>query len=151
MATWDMNWAWSLPLIVLTVVTHVLGLGLINERIVGRVSNEVNRRHLTALFVAVMAAAALMVTVPLAFEGAVWAAVYRVLGALPDSRSAMLYSLSAITSYGHANIFLDPRWQMMGALEALNGMILFGLTTAFLFGMIQQIWPIGSRVHGRHD
>ena len=25
MATWDMNWAWSLPLIVLTVVTHVLG------------------------------------------------------------------------------------------------------------------------------
>ena len=151
MATWDMNWAWSLPLIVLTVVTHVLGLGVINERLVGRVSHEVKPRHLTALFVAVMAAAALMVTVLLAFEGALWAAAYRVVGALPDNRSAMLYSLSAITSYGHANIFLDPRWQMMGALEALNGMILFGLTTAFMFGMVQQVWPIGSRVHGRHD
>ena len=151
MATWDMNWAWSLPLIVLTVVTHVLGLGLINERIVGRVSNEVNRRHLTALFVAVMAAAPLMVTVLLAFEGAVWAAVYRVLGALPDSRSAMLYSLSAITSYGHANIFLDAHWQMMGALEALNGIMLFGLTLAFLLTIIQQIWPLGSRLHGGRD
>ena len=151
MAAWDIDWAWSLPLIVLTVVTHVLGLGVINERLVGRVSHEVKPRHLTALFVAVMAAAALIVTVLLAFEGALWAAAYRVVGALPDNRSAMLYSLSAITSYGHANIFLDPRWQMMGALEALNGMILFGLTTAFLFGMIQAIWPIGSRIHGRHD
>ena len=124
---------------------------MINERIVGRVSNRVNRRRLTALFVVVMAAAALMVTVLLAFEGALWAAVYRVLGALPHNRSAMLYSLSAITSYGHASIFLDPHWQMMVALEALNGMILFGLTTAFMFGMIQQIWPIRSRAHGRHD
>ena len=52
----------------------------------------------------------------------------------------MLYSLSAITSYGHAPIFLDSDWQMMGALEALNGMMLFGLTTAFLFKMIQQVW-----------
>ena len=151
MATWDIDWAWSLPLIVLTVVTHVLGLGVINERIIGRVSHEVKPRHLTALFVAVMAAAALMVTVLLAFEGAVWAAAYRVVGALPDNRAAMLYSLSAITSYGHANIFLDPHWQMMGALEALNGIILFGLTLAFLLTMIQQIWPLGSRLRGGRD
>jgi hypothetical protein len=35
---------------------------------------------------------------------------------------------------------------MMGALEALkNGMLLFGLTTAFLFAMIQEVWPIRSR------
>jgi hypothetical protein len=57
----------------------------------------------------------------------------------------MLYSLSALTTYGHANIFLEDKWQMMGALEALNGMLLFGLTTAFLFAMIQRVWPTGRR------
>ena len=62
------------------------------------------------------------------------------MGALPDFKSAMLYSLSAMTSYGHANLYLEPRWQMMGALEALNGMILFGLTTAFLFTVLQKAW-----------
>jgi AcrR family transcriptional regulator len=36
-------------------------------------------------------------------------------------------------SYGHATLFLEGQWQLMGALEALNGMLLFGLTTAFLF------------------
>jgi hypothetical protein len=151
MATWDIDWAWSLPLIVLTVVIHVLGLGMINEWIVGRVSNKVKPQHLTALFVVLMAAAALMVTVLLAFQGALWAAAYRVGGALPDSRTAMLYSLSAITGYGHAQIFLEPHWQMMGALEALNSIMLFGLTLAFLLTMVQQIWPLGSRLHGGND
>jgi hypothetical protein len=33
----------------------------------------------------------------------------------------------------------------MGALEALNGTMLFGLTTAFLFAMIQKVWPLGLR------
>jgi hypothetical protein len=40
----------------------------------------------------------------------------------------MLYSLSAITTFGHANLFLKSQWQLMGALEALNGMLIFGLT-----------------------
>jgi hypothetical protein len=37
-------------------------------------------------------------------------------------------------------VFLEGRWQLMGAIEALNGSLLFGLTTAFLFGMIQKVW-----------
>jgi ABC-type Co2+ transport system permease subunit len=66
---------------------------------------------------------------------------YLFLGALADFRSAMLYSISAITSFGHANLDLAPQWQMMGALEALNGWILFGLTTAFIFTVVQKVWP----------
>jgi hypothetical protein len=81
-------------------------------------------------------------------EAVIWATAYWLLGALPDTKSAM-YSLSAITSYGHTNLFLEEQWQLMGALEALNGMLLFGLTTAFLFAMIQKVWPLGSR--GRHQ
>ncbi len=42
----------------------------------------------------------------------------------------MLYSLNAITTYGHSDVHLSGHWQLMGALEALNGMLLFGLTTA---------------------
>jgi hypothetical protein len=34
----------------------------------------------------------------------------------------------------------------MGALEALNGWILFGLTTAFLFAIVQKAWSNSGRV-----
>jgi hypothetical protein len=115
MATWHTDWAFSLPLIVLNVVIHVLGLGMINDLIVARMSAGAKLPRHTATFALVLAAATLMVTVLHAFEGTVWALAYRVLGALPDNRSAMLYSLSAITAFGHAPIFLAPHWHDDGS------------------------------------
>ena len=78
-------------------------------------------------------------------DSGIWAGAYRALGAIADNKSAILYSLSAISTYGHADLYLGAHWQLMGALEALNGMILFGLTTAFLYGMIQRVWPVENR------
>ena len=74
-----------------------------------------------------------------AVEAVIWAGVYRTLGALPDGKAALLYSLSAMTTYGHERFGLADHWQLMGALESLNGVILFGLTTAFLYGMIREL------------
>jgi MFS superfamily sulfate permease-like transporter len=146
---WTANWVWSLPLIVLSVVIHVIGLGLINEGVVRVLSCAVERRHFMFKFAAVMGVSTLLATVLHGTEAAIWATSYWLLRVLPDPKSAMLYSLSAMTSYGHASLFLEQHWQLMGALEALNGMLLFGLTSAFLFAMIQKVWPLGSR--GRHQ
>lgn len=146
---WSGNWAWSLPLIVLNVVIHVIGLILINESVVRILSGATERRRFMSKFAVVMGLAALLATVLHGVEAATWATAYWLLGALPNTRSAMLYSLSAMTSYGHANLFLEEQWQLMGALEALNGVLLFGLTTAFLFALIQKVWPLGSRGRNR--
>jgi hypothetical protein len=144
-ATWNGNWAWSLPLIVLTVIFHVIGLGLFNARLDAFLDARKDHRRYDFIFVLVMGTIAMWATFLLAVEAGVWAVAYRILGALPDSRLALLYSLSAITTYGHTDIFLAKHWQLMGALEALNGIMLFGLTTAFMYGMIQRVWPIERR------
>ena len=91
-----------------------------------------------------------LITVLHAVEGAVWAAAYWLLGALPDIRSSMLFSLGAMTTYGGSDLDLRQHWRLMGALEALNGIILFGLTTAFLFSMIQEVWMAGRNRQRRH-
>jgi MFS superfamily sulfate permease-like transporter len=140
LAIWPSDWAWGLPLIVLTVLIHVLGLGLINQRAARVSSGTMARRHPTTMFVVVMGTTTLLATILHGVEAGIWAAAYRLLGALPNNKSAMLYSLSAITSYGHANLFLENHWQLMGAIEALNGWLLFGLTAAFLFGMMERLW-----------
>ncbi len=145
LGTWSENWAWALPLIVLTMAVHVCGLGLIHENVSRALSGAVEHRNFLPKFAAVMSVAAVLATALHGVEGALWGSAYRFLGAIPSIRMAMLYSLSAMTTYGHASLFLAPHWQLMGALEALNGMLLFGLTTAFLFAMIQNAWPLGSR------
>jgi hypothetical protein len=143
-ANWRADWAWGLPIIVLTVIIHVLGLGTIGQH-VGSASKRVfEHRHRTFAFVVVLGTATLLAICLHATEAGIWAAAYRLLGALPDNRSAMLYSLNAITSYGHADLMLKQHWQLMGALEALNGWLLFGLTTAFLFAMIEKVWSLGN-------
>ncbi len=147
---WRADWAWSLPLIILTVVIHVFGLGFLHERVVRAVGRIIERRDFTLLFAAVMGIAVLLVTVLHAGEGSVWAAAYWLLGALTDIRSSILFSLGAMTTYGGSDLDLQEHWRLMGALEVLNGIILFGLTTAFLFSMIQEVWMAGRDRRRRH-
>jgi hypothetical protein len=128
---WRDDWAWGMALIVLTVVIHVIGLGLINQAVDRAFHN--------------MGTLTLLVTSLHALEASIWAASYWLLGALPEYKFAMLYSLNALTSYGHENLTLEHRWQLMGAIEALNGWLLFGLTTAFLFGMMEKVGLLSSK------
>jgi len=139
-ATWRADWEWGLPLVALTAVIHVIGLGLLRHRGIASLSNLMKGRHDTVVFGVMVGATTFLATCLHGIEAGIWAAAYRLLGALPDNQTAMLYSLSAMTTYGHADLFLESQWQLMGALEALNGWILFGLTTAFLFGIIKKVW-----------
>jgi hypothetical protein len=144
--TWSADWAWGLPLIVLTLVIHVLGLLLIKETADFVQEGLKKGNGFPVVFAVIISGTALSAALLHGVEGMIWAGAYRLIGALPDNSSAVLYSLSAMTSYGHANLDLARHWQVMGALEALNGMLLFGLTTAFLFGIIQKVWELkGSR------
>jgi hypothetical protein len=138
-SAWDGNWAWSLPLILITVIFHVIGLVFINERVIRAKRFLANRRSFLVGLSMILGAATLAAIILHAIEAALWAVVYQALGALPDSKSAVLYSLSAMTTYGHEHFDLAKHWQLMGSLEALNGMMLFGLTTAFLYGMIREL------------
>lgn len=137
---WSANWAWGVLLIFLIVVFHARGLGLIDKELNSKKRGTGRLQHLRSSRSFLVGGTALSATILHAIEGTIWAGAYRLLGALPDNKTAMLYSLNAMTSYGHANIYLAPRWEMMGALEALNGWILFGLTTAFLFNVVQKSW-----------
>jgi hypothetical protein len=142
---WSNNWAWGLPLIVLTVLIHAFGLVLIRDQIVLELPLILRERRSSIVLAVLTSITVLMLTLLHAAEASAWAGAYVALGARPDFASAILYSLSAMTSYGHADIFLAKHWQLMGALEALNGMMLFGLSTAFLFAVLRQHWPARER------
>lgn len=135
---WEEDWLWGLPIIVLTITLHICAF-VLSERLLLR---QLRRRVRSAGFrVAAITGVALMAIALHAFEALFWAALYMRLEALPDARDAVLYSLSAITAFGHASLFLERQWQLLGAMEAMNGVILFGLTTAFLFAAVQLARP----------
>src|SRR3990167_5657976 len=119
---WGDDWAWGVPLIALNVVIHVFCLAMFTARVERLLGRYTEQRHFALTFALVMGVAVILVTGLHILEAGIWAA-----------------------AYGHADIPREAGWQMRGALEALNGMLLFGLTTAFLFAMIQRVWPAGNR------
>lgn len=138
---WSTDWAWGLPVVVLTIVVHVVALVLISEALVRTAPPRKGRRG-AGRFILAVALTALVAAILHGLEAGLWAVLYVGLGALPDVHDAILYSLGAITTFGHASIFLEHRWQLLGTIEAVNGVLLFGLTTAFLFAAIQAVSPL---------
>jgi MFS superfamily sulfate permease-like transporter len=70
---WGADWAWGLPLIVFTVVIHVIGLGLINQRVDHVSGGTIVRRHPTSAFALVMGVTTLLATVMHGIEAGIWA------------------------------------------------------------------------------
>jgi hypothetical protein len=58
------------------------------------------------------------------------------------SPNAVFFSLQMITTLGADIVSIEVRWKLMGPLEAMSGMLLFGLSTAFLLAVLQRTWPI---------
>src|SRR5437868_6947968 len=139
--TWGADWIWGCPLIVLTVIMHVLCIGYISQKAILIYGGKAIRRYTKTTFAFVVGATALLATLLHGIETFIWAVAYIFIGALPDLRSGMLYSLGAMTTYGHQSLYLEDRWRLLGTLEALNGWLLFGLSTAFLFWLIQEASP----------
>jgi hypothetical protein len=139
MMPWSSDWLWSLPLSVVTVVIHVFGLYVIRQRF-DRMLTHASPKRIRTVAMLFMGGTTVSVTLLHGLEATVWAIGFRLLGALPEYKSATLFSLNAMTTFGHSGMNLSNHWLLMGALEALNGWILFGLSTAFLYGMIQEAW-----------
>ena len=93
---WDNSWLWALPLIVLTVMLHVVVLGGINARVVRALQRLRTHRRFLLLFVVVMGITTLLATLLHGVEALLWACAYHELHALPDIKTAVVYSLGAL-------------------------------------------------------
>jgi hypothetical protein len=70
---------------------------------------------------------------------AFWAFAYVALGALPVTVDAIRFSLGAMTTSGADGINLLDKWKLLGGIESMAGMLLFGVSTAFLFGILSRL------------
>lgn len=75
-------------------------------------------------------------------QATLWALVYIAnpdITSLPDAKTAFYFSMVTYTSLGYGDIVLTGDWRAMSAIQAANGLIIFGWTTALIFAFIQMI------------
>jgi len=143
-----------LSLITLTIAIHAAGvasmaLPLLNIRLRMETQSTLRLRHQLMVLIVLIATVVLLLTVLHGIEAGLWAAAYWWLGALESPSEAILYSVDSMSTRGASRLMLEHRWRMMGALEAMDGMLLFGISTAFIFAVMQGYWQIMTQ-HPRH-
>ena len=97
---------------------------------------------------------AIMVTVAVLFalvahlvEIALWALVLQVCGEFHRFATALYHSAVNYTSLGYGDVVMSPSWKLLGPLETVNGMLLFGVSTAMIFTVIQRVVQPAPRDH----
>ena len=135
------NWTWGLSLIALTIAIHATGVtfmvSVLHTIRIRLESRSLGLPYVFAIVVSAICVMGLLLAVLHGIEAALWAVAYVWLGALDLPETAILYSVDTMATRGASGLMLQPHWQLMGALEAADGMLLFGISTAFIFTVMQ--------------
>jgi len=73
--TWIGNWAWGVPLIIVNVLMHVVGLNLVGQFVLGDYASALRKGSAALEFVVVVATTALFMISLHAIEAMTWAGV----------------------------------------------------------------------------
>ena len=72
-------------------------------------------------------------------EIALWAVLLITCGEFQEFANAFYHSAVNYTTLGYGDLLLTPSWRLLGPLEAANGALMFGFSTAMVFAVIQRL------------
>ena len=72
-------------------------------------------------------------------EVTLWAFTYRVSGAIRSLEPALYFSMVTFTTLGYGDVTLDADWRLLASLQAANGTIIFGWTTAIIVAVLHRM------------
>ena len=128
----------STLLVSTTVVIHLVGLDLLTHLTGLHLRRFMSAwRHVDRMLVPLGIVMGLFVLHGV--EIWLYAFAYRLGGILPTIEQALYFSVSAYSTVGMSGPVLPMEWRIVGVLEAINGMLLLGWSTAFLFQMLARI------------
>jgi Ion channel len=124
--------------VVCTIFIHALTLiATVNfvrrERKLGRAGTSM------WIDVAIVALAISFALVAHLIEIAVWAMLFIICGEFPEFGTAYYHSAVNYTTLGYGDVIMSPSWRLLGPLEAANGALMFGVSTAMIFAVVQRL------------
>lgn len=78
-----------------------------------------------------------------------WAGLYIITGALDHFETALYFSTTVFTTLGLGDIVLGEKWRLLSVIEAANGFMLFGWSTAFIFEIMSKLYKKDTILGGK--
>jgi hypothetical protein len=75
-------------------------------------------------------------------ETALWALFYYSWSLFENFETSLYFSLGSYTTIGYGDVVLPTRWRLAGAIEGISGVLLCGISTGFIFAVINRMFQI---------
>jgi polyferredoxin len=89
--------------------------------------------------VLIMAATVTALLAAHVIEVAIWGLAYALLQAAPKRVDAFYFAFVNYTTLGYGDILPEPRWRLLGPIAAMNGVLLFGWSTAVIYDVLRNV------------
>jgi hypothetical protein len=73
-------------------------------------------------------------------EIAIWGWFFAWVQAMPDQQAAFYFSAVTYTTTGYGDLVLPQEWRLVGAIEALTGILMCGWSTGFFFAIVSRMF-----------
>src|SRR5215212_8864009 len=73
-------------------------------------------------------------------ETGIWAVFYYFRGLFPNFEIALYFSLGTYSTIGYGDVVLPQRWRLLGGIEGISGVLLCGLSGAFIFAVLNVLF-----------
>lgn len=99
----------------------------------------------------VMIAVAIVLMVAHTVEALVWALVYRLVGAVDLAHSLLYFALVNFATLGYGDITPVDDWKLLGPITSMNGILLFGWSTAVLFEVLREAMSLIDEMQAKGE
>jgi hypothetical protein len=69
----------------------------------------------------------------------IWAGLFYTFNEFADFATAFYHSVVNFATLGYGDIVMSDKRRLLGAMEAANGVLMFGLTTGFLYTILSDL------------
>jgi hypothetical protein len=73
-------------------------------------------------------------------EAAIWAVFYQRAGLFKDFETSLHFSLQSYSTVGYGDVGLPEKWRLLGTIEGISGVLLCGMSAAFLFAIVNALF-----------
>jgi voltage-gated potassium channel Kch len=125
-------------LIFFTTAVHAGGMHLALRSIRLQVTGVESRLHLNRVLR--VGRVVLIMYLVAIVEVLIWSAAYLTLGSIEGFEKAIYFSAVTFTTLGYGDVVLDGSRRLLSAIEAVNGIIMFGWSTAIVIAAVQRVY-----------
>jgi hypothetical protein len=132
----------SIAISVCNIAIHAIVMAgvLRAARIVGE--RATTSRQSLRLIAVMTATVAVLMAAHIA-EVIVWSLAYAMVDAAPSGTDLVYFAFVNYTTLGYGDVVPVQRWHLLGPMTAMNGVLLFGWSTAVIFAILQKAWLTG--------